>query len=171
MGVPPAVDSGRGLRSASFGTWLISAGIAVLLLAGVGAVLLTQHGGGDLPGQGAASGGSVPQVQAMPAAPAAAAPQPVYRAVTYELTGGMGALNVTYVVQGSAIEQVRSVGTPWSKSFVRLSAGQGADYLTVSAQNAGAGRLGCRIIVDGAVVSERSATGLNGVVMCAKSVT
>jgi hypothetical protein len=168
MGVPPTAHPGRSLRWVTRGTRLLSAGIGALLLAGVGTVVLVQHRGGEMPGHGAAPGGSV--AQALPAKPEASAPQPVYRAVTYELTGGMGALNVTYVVQGSAIEQLRSVGTPWSKSFVRRGTGQGADYLTVSAQNAGAGRLGCRIIVDGAVVSERSVTGLNGVVMCAKSI-
>ncbi|WP_020671976.1 MmpS family transport accessory protein [Amycolatopsis nigrescens] len=111
----------------------------------------------------------VPAFQAVPAEQPAGDVKPVLYAVTYELSGGAGALNITYVGQGAVLEQERASSTPWRKSVARQGTEDEVGYLTVSAQNSGAGRLTCRILLDGEVVSERTA-GPNGVVMCAKSI-
>ncbi|WP_158891263.1 MmpS family transport accessory protein [Amycolatopsis anabasis] len=140
-----------------------------VLAAGIVTIALVRQSGVADPTARSRTEPGAPAVQAMPAEQVVA--PAVVQLVTYELTGRGPALNVTFVVQGSAIEQLREVTTPWSKLVPRRSTGPGTDYVTVSAQNAGDGELGCRIIVDGVVVSERTTVGRNGVVNCAKLIT
>ncbi|MDQ0382216.1 MmpS family transport accessory protein [Amycolatopsis thermophila] len=162
MGVVPTVAPGRGPRRPLSSSLAVFAGLGVLLTVGLTSMLIAGARGTD-PAVGSLSGAGAPVE-----APVAAVPQ-VSHAVTYELTGGAGALNVTYVAQGSDIAQVLDAGTPWSVSLTRTGPRGGEQYFSLSAQNAGGGTLICRITVDGVVVSERSVSTPQGMVRCSKS--
>jgi len=140
----------------------VFAGLGVLLTVGLTSMLIAGARGAD-PEVSALNGAGAPI-----AAPVAPAPQVSY-AVTYELTGGDGAVNVTYVARGADIAQVRETGTPWAVSVERTGAQGAEQYFSLTAQNAGAGTLTCRITVDGVVVSERSVTMPQGAVRCSKT--
>jgi hypothetical protein len=89
------------------------------------------------------------------------APNPVLnqnagKTIRYEVSGNSGAADfVTHEVNNGP-EQDTKVRLPWSKE---LTAGQGFQALVLSAQNAGAGWISCRILVDGNVVSEHTSNG------------
>lgn len=162
MGVAPTVSPGRGPRRPLATSMAVFAALGVMLTVGLTSLLVAAQRSSD-PSVGSLSGASAPVV-----APAAPVPL-VSHHVTYELTGGARALNVTYVAQGADIAQVLDTATPWSVSLDRTGA-QGSDqYFSVTAQNVGGGTLTCRIIVDGAVVSERSVSTPHGMVRCSKS--
>ncbi|GAB2959258.1 MmpS family protein [Amycolatopsis acidiphila] len=159
MGVVPAVrPAGRRLRS---GTVVLLAGLGVLLVVGVVSAVVAGQRSAD------PSPATLNEINV----PAAPVPVPVVvHLVTYELTGGGSALNITYVGQGADIEQVSQAATPWSATVDHTSTTGGSEYFSLTARNAGPGSLGCRISVDGTTVSE-STTGPQGVVRCSKSLS
>ncbi|GAA3824544.1 MULTISPECIES: MmpS family transport accessory protein [Amycolatopsis] len=162
MGVVPTAGPGPGPRRPLASSMAVFAALGVVLTVGLTSLLVAGQRSAD-PSVGSLSGASAPVV-----APVAPVPQVSY-AVTYELTGGAGALNVTYVAKGADIAQVLETDTPWSVSIERTGP-QGSDqYFSLTAQNAGGGTLTCRIIVDGVVVSERSVSAPQGMVRCSKS--
>ncbi|MFE0023120.1 MmpS family transport accessory protein [Amycolatopsis sp. NPDC059021] len=112
-----------------------------------------------------ASRPSAPPPEQARAAPAVAA-KPVSHAVVYELTGGHGARNLTYVGAGTDLVQSAEVSTPWSMSFTRTGPADQTEFYSVSAQNAGTGTLRCRILVDGVVVAEKTVTGEDRQLTC-----
>ena len=88
------------------------------------------------------------------------------KTVRYEVSSNSGAANnVTYMINNGE-QQDTNVTLPWSKEF---TAGQGIQPLVLNAQNAGAGSISCRILVDGSVVSEHTSNGQYAVVMCSGS--
>lgn len=97
---------------------------------------------------------------------AAAAVRAVIHSVVYELSGAEGAQNVTYVAQGSELMQKTEVTAPWSTTFERRSHEGHDEFYSLSAQGAGSGALRCRILVDGVVVSERTAPAAGAPVTC-----
>ncbi|MEU3621190.1 hypothetical protein BS329_07490 [Amycolatopsis coloradensis] len=97
---------------------------------------------------------------------AAAAVRTVTHSVVYELSGAKGAQNVTYVAQGSELMQKTEVTLPWSTTFDRASQEDHDEFYSVSAQGAGSGALRCRIVVDGEVVSDRTAPAAGAPVTC-----
>ncbi|KAA9157215.1 hypothetical protein FPZ12_025680 [Amycolatopsis acidicola] len=138
------------------------AGFAVVVAVGLITVLVA--------GQRSA-GPSAPSTLGDSAAPVVPAPaRTVAHTVLYELEGATAALNITYVADGSAIAQVAQAPTPWSAAVQRHGAEGEEQYYSLSAQNSGPGKLTCRIVVDGATVSERAVAESQGVVRCAKSV-
>jgi hypothetical protein len=139
-----------------------------VLLAGLGVVLAIGLVSMVVVGQ--RSGGPAPATLNGVNVPATPVPVPVVHEVTYELTGGGRALNITYVGQGADIEQVPEAGTPWSTTVDHTSTTGSSEYFSLTARNAGPGGLGCRISVDGTTVSE-STTGPQGVVRCSKSLS
>lgn len=163
MGVVPAVDSRNG-RGPDVGTTVLIAVLGVMLTIG----LVTLLGAGQRP-----AGGPVPSPPGVTGAPVVAAPvvRTVAHTVTYELTGGQTALNITYVAQGAAIAQVAQAGTPWTVIIERHDSAGSALYVSVSARNAGPGPLRCRVQVDGTTVAEATAGEPGGMVRCSKSVS
>ncbi|MEV7549991.1 MmpS family transport accessory protein [Amycolatopsis sp. NPDC089917] len=111
-------------------------------------------------------------VQSPPAPPveqveqAAAAVHAVTHLVVYELSGAKGAQNVTYVAQGSELMQKTDVAAPWSTTFERASQEGRDEFYSLSAQGSGSGALRCRILVDGEVVSDRTAPAAGAPVTC-----
>ncbi|MFI5593322.1 MmpS family transport accessory protein [Amycolatopsis sp. NPDC051758] len=102
---------------------------------------------------------------AAPVVPAAVAT--VSHSVVYELLGPDGARNVTYAAAGSALTQQAEVTTPWSVSFTRVGPADRTEFYSIAAQNPGPGELRCRILVDGAVVAEKSVTEPGRLFSCA----
>ncbi|OOC05911.1 MmpS family transport accessory protein [Amycolatopsis azurea] len=97
---------------------------------------------------------------------AAAAVRTVTHLVVYELSGAKGAQNVTYVAQGSELMQKTDVLTPWSTTFERTGQEGRDEFYSLSAQGSGSGALRCRILVDGEVVSDRTAPAPGAPVTC-----
>ncbi|MFI7123682.1 MmpS family transport accessory protein [Amycolatopsis sp. NPDC049868] len=97
---------------------------------------------------------------------AAAAVRTVIHSVVYELSGAKGAQNVTYVAQGSELLQKTDVAAPWSTTFERESQEGRDEFYSLSAQGSGSGALRCRILVDGEVVSDRTAPAPGAPVTC-----
>ncbi len=97
---------------------------------------------------------------------AAAAVRTVTHSVVYELSGAKSAQNVTYVAQGSELMQKTEVTLPWSTAFDRASQEGRDEFYSVSAQGVGSGALRCRILVDGEVVSDRTAPAAGAPVTC-----
>jgi hypothetical protein len=163
MGVPgapaprPADDGSESLKL--IGTTVLVMGLVALAVT-LAVQLIPERGRGDIAARAA---GQTTGMQ-----PLAAAAKTVTHAVSYELLGESGVRNVTYVAQGAAIAQVLDAATPWTKSFQRTGFEGGSEFYSVSAQNAGGGTLRCRIVVDGAVVSENSVTGDRAMVTCAR---
>jgi hypothetical protein len=88
------------------------------------------------------------------------------KTVRYEVSGDSGAANnVTYMINNGQQQDIK-VALPWSKEF---TIGQGFQPLVVNAQNAGAGSINCRILVDGRVISDHTSNGQYAVVMCSGS--
>lgn len=85
--------------------------------------------------------------------------------VVYEVSGAESAGNITYSADGSTgIAQENGVALPWS---TEVQFAEGAlRVATLSAQNAGAGDITCRITVDGEVVAELTSSGEFAVVSC-----
>jgi hypothetical protein len=160
MGTVPAVDAPARRRRPGSGSVALLAALAVIVAVGlISAMTAGQRSAQPVP---ASLGGT--------GVPAVPAPDPVVvHTVTYQLLGGPDALNVTYVAQGADIAQVAEAGTPWSVVIEHRSTAQSSQYYSVSAQNAGPGTLKCRILVDGATVSEGSVADPHGVVRCSKS--
>lgn len=80
----------------------------------------------------------------------------------YEVTSTTGmAVTVIYWSAGH-LQWEERVPMPWSKTVNQ----QGSQVTSVGAQVAGTGTITCRISIDGAVVTERSATGELANVYC-----
>lgn len=115
----------------------------------------------------------MPERTPSPAEPPAAAP-PIQRAadtqeqahhtVVYQLDGDTGARDLTYAVQGEELVQADRVTAPWSTAFTRTGEG---GYSSLTARNDGPGSLRCRILVDGAVVAEKTVHGEGAQLTCA----
>ena len=162
MGVVPAVDPAHRKRRLGSGSIVLIAGLGVVLAIGLVTGLVAAQRS-NAPGPASLTGTGAPAV-----------PAPVERvshAVTYQLSGGHGALNITYVAQASDIAQVAQAGTPWSVSVDHQSTVGSVRYYSLSAQNAGSGTLECRIVVDGKIVSEASVAAPHGMVRCSKSMS
>jgi hypothetical protein len=164
MGVPGATSSVKAPEQGGVGPGSLKLVGSVILVVGVVALAVTLAVR-LMPNnsRGGASAGQPPAME-----PLAAAARVVTHAVSYELLGDQGVRNVTYVAQGAAIAQERDAATPWSKSFQRSGVEGGTEFYSVAAQNAGSGTLRCRIILDGQVVSENTATGDRAIVTCAR---
>jgi hypothetical protein len=160
MGIVPAVDHTRKGRRHHSGSIALIAGLGVLLA--VGLTVLTAHKPDTAPSAltGTPAGG-----------PFVAQPEPlVTHTVSYQLTGD-GALNITYVTANSDIAQLMLASTPWSVTLSWQTPEHGSSFYSLTAQDAGQGTLNCRIVVDGAVVSERLVSGPNAVVRCSKTLS
>jgi hypothetical protein len=84
--------------------------------------------------------------------------------VVYEVDGADQAGNISYAADGTgSIAQDNNVPLPWRKE---ITVQRGFAIVTLTAQNAGAGTITCRIIVDGQVVRELSSQGEYAVVSC-----
>lgn len=108
------------------------------------------------PGVAPAEGGnSIP-----PLAPAV--PSGEGKNIVYEVISDSGELNVTWFDENSAIQQKSSVPAPWSLTvnnpLTFVIAGVGAQTTGTSVT--------CRVIVDGEVEDEQTATGQYAVVNC-----
>lgn len=162
MGVVPATRPARRPRKPGPTTVVVLAGIGVVLAVGLVA-LFTAGPHAEPPAPAVLGGVDVP-----------AAPPPVAQvlhSVTYELTGDGRAQDVTYVGQGASIVQVADARTPWSVTLDHRGNAGDSQFFSLSARNAGKGALRCRILVDGAAVSQANTTGIGSVVRCAKSVS
>jgi len=89
------------------------------------------------------------------------APEPAPTEVTFEVTGSGSADTIT-IGRGTSVAQVSGAELPWQRSSPAEA--EPTDY-SVSAAG-GSGRISCRILVDGAVVSEESAEGDFSAVSC-----
>jgi hypothetical protein len=85
------------------------------------------------------------------------------RLIRYEVSGAPGTAEyLTYEFEYNQAHEA-NVSLPWSKQF---SASPGHTYL-LSAQGHGAGSLTCRILMDGRVISQATASGEPARTMCA----
>ncbi|HVV10286.1 MmpS family transport accessory protein [Amycolatopsis sp.] len=163
MGVVPVLPApGKRRRRTGSGPAALMAGLAVVVAVGLITVLVAgQHSGA--PSSSNMLGGTEVAVAPAPA-------RIVAHTVQYQLDGGPDALNITYVADGAAIAQVAEAATPWSAVVQRHGTAGESQYYSLSAQNSGKGPLTCRIVVDGATVSEGAAADPHGMVRCSKSV-
>ncbi|MEQ3541352.1 MmpS family transport accessory protein [Pseudonocardia tropica] len=106
---------------------------------------------------GASTGGGRPG--AVPATDAATAPAAAQ--ITYEVTGTGSGVTITFG-RGTSVAQVSGAALPWERTSP--AAGEPTDYSVTAA--GGSGELACRILVDGAVISEESADGDYSAVSC-----
>lgn len=84
--------------------------------------------------------------------------------VTYTITGHRSG-TITYTNAGGDISQVTdTTKLPWTISFT-VPAGT-EDFLSVSAQNAGSGTIGCSISINGQVAKQNTSTGTYAIVDC-----
>ncbi|CAM4091409.1 Mycobacterium membrane protein [Mycobacterium basiliense] len=79
--------------------------------------------------------------------------------VRYEVSGGGVADYISYQTEHGQ-RHATNVGLPWSSEFT----GFGGQVFVLSAQ--GPGAITCRIVVDGTVVTEQTATGAPGHTVC-----
>jgi hypothetical protein len=160
MGIVPAVDPVRKGRRHHSGSIALIAGLGVVLA--VGLTVLTAH----KPDPASSTLTGTPAADSL-----VAPPDPlVTHNVSYQLTGD-GALNITYVTANSDIAQVTRASTPWSVTLSWQTPEHGSLFYSLTAQDAGPGTLSCRIVVDGAVVSERLVSGPNAVVRCSETLS
>jgi hypothetical protein len=99
-----------------------------------------------------------------PAAPVAAAPMDT---IVYTITGGRSQ-DITFIGPGGSLNesQVTDVTPlPWTKTYT-VPAGTEGPLMTLSAQNAGGGEIGCSISVNGQVQSTNTSTGEFAIVAC-----
>ncbi|MBN9797754.1 MmpS family transport accessory protein [Pseudonocardia alni] len=112
---------------------------------------------------GASTGGGQPgvvpatEVSTAPTAPTA----PAAAQITYEVTGSGSGVTITFG-RGTSVAQVSGTDLPWERTAP--AAGEPTDYSVTAA--GGSGELSCRILVDGAVISEESADGDYSAVSC-----
>ncbi|MEQ3553922.1 MmpS family transport accessory protein [Pseudonocardia nematodicida] len=143
--------------------------IAFVVLDGAGAgtgvpegtVAFAPSNGGGQPGS-EPTGGEPTDGDGGGAAPPAdpAAPPPATE-VTYELTGSGTAGTITFG-GGTSVAQVTDAELPWQRT---AEAASGPTEYSLTAAG-GTGEITCRILVDGAVVSEESAEGDFSAVAC-----
>ncbi len=109
---------------------------------------------------GASTGGGQPGVVAATDAGVALS-APAAAQVTYQVTGSGSDVTITFG-RGTSVAQVSGADLPWERTAP--AADEPADYSVTAA--GGSGELSCRILVDGAVVSEQSADGDYSAVSC-----
>ena len=86
--------------------------------------------------------------------------------VTYTVTGAATDM-ITYANGSGNIAQVTDLtGLPWTAHFSVPAGTEG--FLSVSAQNAGYGQIGCSISINGQVVARNTSTGQYAVVECSR---
>ncbi|BBG00902.1 hypothetical protein Pdca_21110 [Pseudonocardia autotrophica] len=147
------------------GTAAVLAGFAVF--GGFGGFGGSDEGPGGTRTEGTAASGTVASAPATDgeqpgAAPAVdAAAEPAAAEVTFEVTGSGTADTIT-VGRGTSVTQVTGADLPWDRTSP--AADEPTDY-SVSATG-GSGEISCRILVDGAVISEESAEGNFSAVSC-----
>jgi hypothetical protein len=165
MSETSAVDSGLKPQRDWWRATLV--GVAVLTVSALAfLVVLTSRDERRAPATSHATGASQLPVIAT-SAPEPAAVNSVRYSVNYQLTGPANVWDITYVAQGSDIEQEQQSDLPWAKDIARMSTRQGPGYLTISARNEGEGTLTCRIRVNGSIIAENSVSGRDSVVRCA----
>lgn len=154
--------------------WVIGAAAAVAAAVPIGLVTFGGSDGGSGASRtdgtvafgtstGSDRAGSAPAVDA-PAgdAPAVdAAEQPAAAQVTYEVTGSGSAGTITFGL-GTSVAQVSGAELPWQRTSP--AAAESTEYSVTAA--GGSGEISCRILVDGAVLSEESADGEYSAVSC-----
>ncbi|HET6710105.1 MmpS family transport accessory protein [Amycolatopsis sp.] len=153
MGVPTAMRDRAG-RARSTGSFVVVLGVLAAAFA-VTAYVVPRSGRGPVKEEPAAA----------PVAPVAV--RTVSHSVVYELLGAHGARNVTYAATGSALTQHAEVATPWSARFTRVGPDGRTEFYSIAARNPGPGALRCRIVVDGAVVAEKTETEPGRLFSCA----
>lgn len=87
---------------------------------------------------------------------------PKGRKVVIEVAGAKRASNITYLLDGDT-SQDNGVKLPWKKTLVSTDA---LMIVAVNAQNAGGGKITCKITVDGKVVKQNASTGEYAIVDC-----
>ena len=92
-------------------------------------------------------------------APAYADPLPHLPQVRYEVSGSGVAQFISYQTD-TGQQRAVNVGLPWSTQFTAF----GGQVFVLSAQ--GPGSITCRILLDGSVVTEQTATGAPGHTVC-----
>ncbi|HEY4455088.1 MAG TPA: MmpS family transport accessory protein [Pseudonocardiaceae bacterium] len=114
------------------------------------------------PAQGAAA---QPTTSAVAAAPPAA---PAQDTIVYTVTGGHAG-DITYISPGESVQESQltdRTALPWSKTWTLDPSGYEQFSLTIEAQNAGGGTIGCSITVNGKVIAQNSSSGEYSVVTC-----
>ncbi|KDN21639.1 MmpS family transport accessory protein [Amycolatopsis rifamycinica] len=156
MGVHTAIRPPRDCagRARSAGSFVVVLGVLAAAFA-VTAYVVPRSGRG--PGK--------EEPAAPPVAPVAV--RTVSHDVVYELLGAHGARNVTYAAEGSALTQQAEVATPWSARFTRVGPAGRTEFYSIAARNPGPGTLRCRIVVDGAVVAEKTESEPGRLFSCA----
>ncbi|MGW4060736.1 MmpS family transport accessory protein [Amycolatopsis sp. NPDC004747] len=156
MGVPTATRHRRdcAVRARSAGSFVVVLGVLAAAFA-VTAYVVPRSARGPAKDEAATA----------PVAPAAV--RTVTHSVVYELLGAHGARNVTYAAAGSALTQQAEVATPWSTQFTRVGPAGRTEFYSIAARNPGPGALRCRIVVDGAVVAEKTETEPGRLFSCA----
>ncbi|MGW3961656.1 MmpS family transport accessory protein [Amycolatopsis sp. NPDC005003] len=155
MGVPTATRHRRDRagRARSAGSFVVVLGVLAAAFA------VTAH---VVP---RSARGPAAKEESAPVAPAAV--RTVNHSVVYELLGAHGARNVTYAAAGSTLTQQAEVATPWSTQFTRVGPVVRTEFYSIAARNPGPGALRCRIVVDGAVVAEKTETEPGRLFSCA----
>jgi hypothetical protein len=165
MGVPAAAPPVKVLEPAGSGKLRLFSTAAVAVAVVALAVALAVQ---VIPKEGQPATQGNGQAASPMDEPAAAAVRAVTHSVVYQLLGDAGVRDITFVADGAVLSQESSAATPWVKTLRRTGVEGGTEFYSVTAQNAGQGTLRCRIVVDGQVVSEETATGDRAMVSCAR---
>lgn len=165
---PPPVQPPAPKRRPRWPWWIGGLVVALIVIA---AIAGGNTGGGGTststpltPGDPGSSS-SAPLTIAATTAAANPPPAPTTDTIVYTVTGGH-AQDITWIgpdLQESQITD-RTV-LPWSKTFT-APAGTGGLGMSLDAQNAGGGTIGCSITVDGKVVASNSSSGQYALVVC-----
>jgi hypothetical protein len=84
--------------------------------------------------------------------------------VVYTVTGRRAG-TITFMNDSGDISQVTdTTRLPWKKQFTVPAGGEG--FLSISAQNAGSGKISCSISINGQVVKQNTSTGTYAIVDC-----
>lgn len=141
----------------------ISLGAVVLLI-----VVISVSTGGK-GGSGTSTSTPLTPGAGSPASQVAATTAPAQDTIVYTVTGGH-ASDITYAQPGESFQQSQltdRTALPWSKTWTVAPDGYSSITLSIVAQNAGGGTIGCQISINGKTVASNSSTGEYAVVDCA----
>ncbi|MGW0249390.1 MmpS family transport accessory protein [Nocardia goodfellowii] len=155
--------------------WIVLGIVAIVLFCGLGGCIAVLAKTGEEVGKSLDAAASsiqsaVPTAPGSPTLPAAPIPpltpgtsSAKGKAITYEIISDSAELNsVTYFDGNSELKQETNAAAPWSKAVTNSST---VAMIGLGAQTNGTS-VTCRIIVDGKVADEQTATGKYAVVNC-----
>ena len=101
-------------------------------------------------------------------APVTSAAAPAQDTIVYTITGGHSS-DITFMEPGEGVQESQitdRTALPWTKTWTLDPSSYEQFTLSIEAQNASGGTIGCSIAVNGKVVAQNSSSGEYAVVTC-----